>query len=238
MTALVTGASRGLGAGIAAALVDAGHEVVGVARNADELKARAATTGFLPVAGDVTDPEVARELLSLYEPEVLVLNAGAVPAMGTLSEQTWESFSRCWETDVRQVFEWTSAALRLPLRPGSVVVTLSSGAALRGSPLSGGYAGAKSTVRFITSYAAGESAREGLGLRLVTLLPQLTPLGGVGAVGAQAYARWDGQTLEQYTLGLEPMLSPEQVGAAVLAALEPTAPAELLVSAAGHRAVT
>jgi hypothetical protein len=34
-----------------------------------------------------------------------------------------------------------------------VVLTISSGAALRGSPLSGGYAGAKATVRFISAYA-------------------------------------------------------------------------------------
>lgn len=40
---------------------------------------------------------------------------------------------------------------------------ISSGAALAGSPLSGGYAGAKATQRFITAYAQGEANRAGLG---------------------------------------------------------------------------
>lgn len=237
MTALVTGASRGLGAGIAAALVEAGHEVVGLARGADELKARAAVAGFFPVAADATDPAVAQELLSLYEPDVLVLNAGAVPPMAALSGHTWESFSRSWEVDVRHVFEWTSAALRLPLRPGSVVVTISSGAALRGSPLSGGYAGAKATARFISSYAADESERAGLGLRFVTLLPQLTTLGGVGAAGAEGYAAQQGISIAAYTHGFEPLLTPALMGQAVLDAITPGGPVEssALVSGAGVR---
>jgi hypothetical protein len=52
-----------------------------------------------------------------------------------------------------QVFHWTREALLVPLDPGSVVVAFSSGAALQGSPLSGGYAGAKATIRFVSAYA-------------------------------------------------------------------------------------
>jgi 3-oxoacyl-[acyl-carrier protein] reductase len=49
-----------------------------------------------------------------------------------------------------------------PLRPGSRVLLMSSGAALRGSPISGGYAGAKATIRFIAAYADDEARRLGL----------------------------------------------------------------------------
>src|SRR5205814_4152856 len=91
-----------------------------------------------------------------------------------------------------------------PLEPGSTVVTLSSGAALRGSPLSGGYAGAKAAIRWLTAYAAQESAREGLGIRFVSLLPQLTPATELGAVFAAAYG----------TQG--PALTPERVRQAVI----------------------
>lgn len=55
------------------------------------------------------------------------------------------------------MFEWVREALLAPLAPGSTVITMSSGAALAGSPLSGGYAGAKAAIRFPTSYAAAES---------------------------------------------------------------------------------
>ena len=97
------------------------------------------------------DPVVAGELIDAFRPAILVLNAGASPLPRPLQQHTWESFSRPWEVDVKQAFHWTREALLRPLRPGSVVVEMSSGAALFGSPLSGGYAGAKGTIRFIAS---------------------------------------------------------------------------------------
>ena len=160
-TALVTGASRGFGRGIATALAQAGANVVGVARDRarlDELRAQLGGT-FIPVAADAADPVVAGQLLDEYRPRTLVLNAGAAPLSRPIHQQTWQRFSRNWDVDVQHVFGWTREALLLPLEPGSVVIAFSSGAALRGSPLSGGYAGAKATIRFIAAYAAEESGR-------------------------------------------------------------------------------
>jgi NAD(P)-dependent dehydrogenase (short-subunit alcohol dehydrogenase family) len=101
-----------------------------------------------------------------------------------------------------------------PLADGSSVVTLSSGAALRGSPLSGGYAGAKAMVRFLTEYVAHDVARSKLGIRFATLLPTISPEGGVGRQATEAYARRQGRTIEQFVGG--PALTPADVGAAVL----------------------
>ena len=151
-TALVTGASRGFGRGIAAALRASGARVVGVARNQsmlDDLRSQLGD-GFIPVVADATDPVVAGQLIDAYRPATLVLNAGAAPLSRPLHRHTWETFSRNWDVDVRHVFTWTREALLRPLDPGSVVIAFSSGAALNGSPLSGGYAGAKATIRFIT----------------------------------------------------------------------------------------
>jgi len=91
--------------------------------------------------------------------------------------------------DVQQAFHWLREALLLPLDPGSTVIAMSSGAALHGSPLSGGYAGAKAMVRFLAGYAAGESARSELGIRIVSILPTLTPETDLGAMAVAAYAR-------------------------------------------------
>src|SRR5262249_39119174 len=134
------------------------------------------------------DPSLARRLLSLYRPQTLVLNAGATPAVGTLREQSWEAFSANWNVDVFHVFNFTREALTAPLQPGSVVVSLSSGAALRGSPLSGGYAGAKSTIKLISAYAGSESERSGSKIRFVAVLPQLTPATDLGRIYTEAYA--------------------------------------------------
>ena len=81
--------------------------------------------------------------------------------MGPLQDQTWETFSSNWNVDVAQAFHWVRHALRRPLAPGSSVIVMSSGAAVNGSPLSGGYAGAKATQRFMTGYAQDESQRRG-----------------------------------------------------------------------------
>jgi hypothetical protein len=113
------------------------------------------------------------------------------------------------------VFGWTREALLSPLAPGSTVITLSSGAALFGSPLSGGYAGAKAMIRWLTAYAAEESARGGLGIRFVSLLPQLTPETALGAVFAAAYAARQGAGAAARG-GPGPALTPQDAGKAVI----------------------
>jgi NAD(P)-dependent dehydrogenase (short-subunit alcohol dehydrogenase family) len=218
VTAVVTGASRGFGQGIATALSGAGARVVGVARDGAALEELRAQLGdsFIPVAADAADPNVAGELIDAYQPGVLVLNAGAMPLPRPVHHHTWQTFSRNWEVDVQQVFNWTREALLRPLEPGSTVVTLSSGAALFGSPLSGGYAGAKATIRLLTAYAADESAREDLGIRFVSLLPQLTPVTTIGAVYVAAYAARQGAGPAAAATSQGPVVTPELVGQTVL----------------------
>jgi NAD(P)-dependent dehydrogenase (short-subunit alcohol dehydrogenase family) len=184
-TALVTGASRGFGRGIATALSGAGAQVVGVARDRAGLEELREELGesFTAVSADAADPVVAGQLIDAWRPGVLVLNAGATPLPLPIQLHTWETFSRNWDVDVAHVFHWTREVLLVPLAPGSTVVTLSSGAALRGSPLSGGYAGAKAAIRWLTAYAAEESRRDGLDIRFVSVLPQLTPATGGPADG-------------------------------------------------------
>jgi NAD(P)-dependent dehydrogenase (short-subunit alcohol dehydrogenase family) len=216
-TALVTGASRGFGRAIAAALWSHGASVIGVARNGEQLESLGLELGegFLGVVGNVCDAEVASTMIRQYCPEILVLNAGATPIALPLQDQTWTSFSQNWNVDTQHVFNWTKEALRLPLAPGSVVIALSSGAAIMGSPLSGGYAGAKATIRFISQYAAGESKREDLAIRFVALLPQITSATDLGAAGAAAYAEREGVDLKTFLSRFEPLLTPKVVGESV-----------------------
>ena len=213
-TALVTGAGRGFGRATAVALDGAGAHVVAVGRRAaplqelsDELGGRITT-----VVADVADPVVAGALLEQHRPKTLVLNAGASPLMRPLQHHTWDTFSRTWEVDVRQAFHWCREALLLPLASESTVVALSSGASLFGSPLSGGYSGAKATIRFITNYADGESARAELGIRFVSVLPKLTADTDLGAAAAAAYAARDGISVEEYFDRRGPGPSPDDVG--------------------------
>lgn len=231
MTVIVTGASRGFGRAIAVALSGAGANVVGVARDRDRLEELRAQLGdgFTPVAADAADPVAAGHLIDTYRPRALVLNAGASPLPRPLHEHTWQTFSRSWDVDVQHAFHWTREALLRPLDPGSVVVAMSSGAAVQGSPLSGGYAGAKATIRFITSYAADESQRAGLGIRFTAVLPQLTPATELGAAAVAAYSARAGMDVPTYLKDRGPALTPEQAGTAITGLI-----ADSFISGPGH----
>jgi len=213
-SAVVTGASSGLGRGIAAALHKAGARVVGVARDGGRLSGLEAELGdgFTAVAADATDPTTAGQLMDAYRPHVLALVAGASPLSRPVHLHTWQTFSRNWEVDVKHAFGWIREALLLPLEPGSTVIAMSSGAAVRGSPLSGGYAGAKATIRFIASYAHDESERAGLGIRFLSVLPQLTPATELGEKAVQAYAARAGMEVAAFRDQLGPELTAETAG--------------------------
>jgi NAD(P)-dependent dehydrogenase (short-subunit alcohol dehydrogenase family) len=228
MTALVVGASRGLGRGIATSLAAAGTPVVAVGRSfATDLP------GVVSELADAADPAVPAVLLDRHDPAVVVLVAGAAPPMRPLHQQTWETFSVNWHADVRIAFQWLREVLLRPLRPGGRVIVVSSGAALAGSPLSGGYAGAKATQRFITAYAQEEATRAGLDLTFTTVLPKLTPLTDLGRPAFQAYAARAGHTEEQHLRDLGAPLTPDIAGAAIrtLAAAPTLAPTYLLTAA-------
>jgi len=236
-TAIVTGASRGFGRAVASALSAAGADVVGVARTRsllDEVRSQLGDT-FTPVVADAAEPATAGRLIDLYRPRTLVLCAGAAPRMSPLQDQTWETFSDNWNVDVAQAFHWTRHALQLPLAPGSSVIVMSSGAALNGSPLSGGYAGAKATIRFITSYAAIESQRAGLGISFVSVLPRLTPATDLGAKAVAAYAERQGVDVDTFVQSSGPALTAEQVGKSVLeiAGGDPTDHSAYLLTSSG-----
>lgn len=236
-TAVVAGASRGLGRGIARALAAADAQVVAVARNGPALDELAATsTNIKTEVADAASEAVAWRLIDAYEPDILVLVAGASPVMLPLQHQTWETFSVNWDADVKMTFGWLREALLRPLRPGSTVVVVSSGAAVNGSPASGGYAGAKATQRFIADYARDEARRAGLGLTITAVLPRMTPAGAVGRSGIRAYAARDGLTEQEYLARLGDPLTAEAAGSAVadLLRLDPAAVAPgYLLTAAG-----
>lgn len=189
-TSIVTGASRGFGRATAVALAALGADVVGVARDQAALEDLHEQLGdcFTPVIADVADDSLPARLIAAHRPDLLVLNAGATPHAGTLTDQTWDTFGANWNVDVRHVFGFACAALTEPIPSGSTVISVSSGAARQGSPMSGGYAGAKATIKFISAYAGAQSTRESLGIRFIAVLPKLTPATTLGSTFVDAYA--------------------------------------------------
>jgi len=220
-TVVVTGGSRGLGLGLVEALVDRGAKVTVVARGAAALAAVGARLGVATIAADVTDQAAANRIVGELRPDILALNAGAAPPMGRLDQLSWEDFSRTWEIDVKGGLYWLQAALNLPLKPGSRVLVGSSGAAVMGSPMSGGYGGAKRMLWFMAKYANVVAQQKNLGIRFQALAPRQVILGtGVGDVAARAYAGAMGVTPEAYVTRFGAPMPPRAFGERVVSLLE------------------
>jgi NAD(P)-dependent dehydrogenase (short-subunit alcohol dehydrogenase family) len=218
---VVTGGSRGLGLGLVEALVARSAKVTVVARESDALAAARDRLGVVVIPADVTDEAAAYHILGEVHPDILALNAGAKPPMGRLDQLSWEDFSATWETDVRGGLYWIQAALKTPLKTGSRVLVGSSGAAENGSPLSGGYAGAKRMLWLMAKYANGVSAQNKLGIRFQAIVPQQIIGGtGVGDAGASAYARAAGIPREAFLSRFGTPMPPREFGEKVISLLE------------------
>ena len=220
-TIVVTGGSRGLGLGLVEALVDQGAKVTVVARDQAALAAVKQKLGVVTVSADVTDESAAHRILAEVRPDILVLNAGATPRMGRLDQLTWADFTATWETDVKAGLYWLQAALSLPLKPGSRVLVGSSGAAVNGSPMSGGYAGAKHMLWFMAKYANGVSEQKSLGIRFQAIVPlQIIGGTGVGDEASSAYARATGIERKAYLARFGAPMPPRQFGDHLVAVLD------------------
>ncbi len=218
---LITGGSQGLGRGIAEALRAQGASVTVVGRNAVRLRSVEAELGVATLTADVTDPASASGILKMVNPGVLVLNAGLPPPMAPIDSITWQDFTATWETDVRAGLSWVQAALNMPLRSGSRVLVTSSGAAIGGSPMSGGYGGAKRMLWFIAHYANALAEQRGLNIRFQTLIPRQMVAGtGTGDAGSHAYAAAMGVSPESFLERFGAPLTPRAYGERVVEILE------------------
>jgi NAD(P)-dependent dehydrogenase (short-subunit alcohol dehydrogenase family) len=218
---VVTGGSRGLGLGLVEALVDQGASVTVVARGVKALAAVGAGLGVATISADITDEAAAHRIVGEVRPDILVLNAGTTPRMGRLDQLSWEDFSVPWETDVKAGLYWIQAALNLPLNPGSRVLVGSSGAAVTGSQMSGGYAGAKRMLWFMTKYANGVSQEKKLGIRFQAIVPRMMILGtGTGDVAAGAYADSMGISPKEFVTRFGSPMPPRAFGDRVVSVLD------------------
>ncbi len=202
-SAIVVGGGLGIGRATVLALAAAGTRVWAVGRDRarlDQVRNEAAGLGEVTVrAFDATDAAAMDRLIEEADPDLLVLSAGARARLALIHEQTWESFSAPWNTDLKIAFQVGQTALRRPLRPGSLVIIVSSGAGLMGSPLSGGYAGAKRMQMFLAGYLQRSADLAKLGIRFLALVPkQVVAETELGAIVADAYGALGGITPQKF----------------------------------------
>ena len=183
-TALVTGASSGIGAAIARKLLTEGARVHGLSRRLDALEQVSpehfADGRFVPHPLDITDAAAVRELaaeLADGDPiDILVCGAGTNVNKRRFAELSDESFDLVMKTNVYGVFTVLSATLP-QLRDNNGDVVIISSIAAHWSDHSGAAYGASKAA--LLGLAQGASRDEhGNGVRVCSILPGLvdTPL--------------------------------------------------------------
>jgi NAD(P)-dependent dehydrogenase (short-subunit alcohol dehydrogenase family) len=215
---VVLGASRGVGREIVRRASAEGAQVLAVARQERGLAELAKSArGIETLALDAATEAAPRTVFRKSRPDLLVICGGATPPVRPIPELTWAEFGVNWEVDTKMAFLFCREALRAPLAAGSVVVIISSGAGLGGSPISGGYAGAKRMQMFIARYCQAESDRLELGIRFVSLVPsRVMPETDLGQAAVKGYAHYLGITVEKFLENMGPRQSPADVAEAVL----------------------
>jgi NAD(P)-dependent dehydrogenase (short-subunit alcohol dehydrogenase family) len=162
-TAILTGASRGLGLELARALAERGWRLVIDARDGDALeRARAelvATTGVVAIAGDVADAdhrarlvEAAGATVDLLVNNASTLGAAPLPALADYPLQTLVHVFA-----VNAIAPLALAQLALPRMPaGARIVNVTSDAAVEGYEGWGGYGASKAALDQLSNVLAAE----------------------------------------------------------------------------------
>ena len=152
-TAVVTGASSGIGAATARHLADAGFDVVVGARRLDRLEAVADAIGARALPLDVTDPDSVAAFADRVDTySVLVNNAGGALGLDPVADLDEEAWRWMFEANVLGVARVTKALLpQLEASGDGHVITIGSIAAHEPYPGGAGYNAAKFGVRAVMS---------------------------------------------------------------------------------------
>ena len=210
-TALITGASRGIGAAAARAFAQAGYHLLLVARSKADLDALAADLRGLGVrvetaALDLADANAIapalQELLSRgLSPTVLINNAGAAYT-GNLAEMPLEQWQWLLQLNLTSVFQVCQAVLPALRREGGQIINVSSHAARNAFPEWGAYCTSKAALASFSRCLAEEERQHGIRISTLTLGAVNTPL-------------WDSETVHS-SFDRRAMLAPERVAEALL----------------------
>jgi NAD(P)-dependent dehydrogenase (short-subunit alcohol dehydrogenase family) len=162
-TAIITGASRGLGRELARALAARGWSMVIDARDATALETvraeLAPRTQIVAIPGDVADPLHRRALIDAAgpSPQLLVNNASALgpSPQPALADYPVREFERVLQVNLTAPLQLIQLALPR-MRPGAVIINVTSDAAVEAYAGWGGYGSSKAALEQLTAILGEE----------------------------------------------------------------------------------
>ncbi|MEU1622161.1 SDR family oxidoreductase [Streptomyces sp. NPDC008238] len=212
--AIVTGASRGIGYGIAEALVARGDRVVITGRNEEALKEAVERLGAdraLGVAGKAHDEAhqaevVERTMEAFGRVDYLANNAGTNPVFGPLAELDLGVARKVFETNVISALGFAQQTYRAWMKEnGGAIVNIASVAGISASPFIGAYGMSKAAMVNLTLQLASEMAP---GVRANAIAPAVVKTRFASAL----YEGREEQAASAYPLGR--LGVPEDIGGA------------------------
>ncbi|MFF7678789.1 SDR family oxidoreductase [Actinacidiphila glaucinigra] len=212
--AIVTGASRGIGYGIAEALVARGDRVVITGRNEEALKEAVERLGAdraLGVAGKAHDEAhqaevVERTMEAFGRVDYLANNAGTNPVFGPLAELDLGVARKVFETNVVSALGFAQQTYRAWMKEnGGAIVNIASIAGISASPFIGAYGMSKAAMVNLTLQLASEMAP---GVRANAIAPAVVKTRFASAL----YEGREEQAASAYPLGR--LGVPEDIGGA------------------------
>ena len=204
-TALVTGASSGIGKAIAIALQESGMKVIGLCRSVENLP-----EGVTPLACDLRDTtQIQEAFLSLDHLDILVNSAG-LAYLSRLTDGDPALWEEMWQVNVHALSLCCQLALPLFPKNSGQILNLSSMSGHRVPPTGGFYAATKFAVRAVSEALRAELKTAGSSVRVSTLSPGFvdTPLLDKYFAGREDQLK---QTRESIK-----MLTPESIAASAL----------------------
>jgi NAD(P)-dependent dehydrogenase (short-subunit alcohol dehydrogenase family) len=170
--AIVTGAGRGIGRGVALGYAREGADLVLVSRTATELNRVAEEIGALGrsaivVAGDVRDPALAASAVEQAQARFgrldILVNAAGIPMVAPSTELTLENWQKAIDINLTGSFLWAQAAGRVMVAAGrGVIINIGSLTSFQGFPARAAYAASKGGVIQLTKVLAVEWAPQGV----------------------------------------------------------------------------